>query len=311
MTTIAQTLASLQIGQPVTSSGLTMFPLLQAAPGSRNYLLLDEALESGLADVTEISEGGSVPELLFLNRSDHDILLVDGEELVGAKQNRVINLSIMVGARTQVTIPVSCVEMGRWSWQSKRFSAGKRNLHASARSAKMRGISESLERDFSRASAEVQSEIWRSVDEKLVHYCIDSGTSALHDLYESTEEQLLPVRSAFTAVESQIGTAFAVAGRLIGIDLFDDHTTLAKMLPKLVDSYAFDALEWGVNKDNGSIAQAAAADVAKMLEQITQASASEYAAVGKGTDLRIRSDRLNAAALVVDGRVAHFSAFSN
>lgn len=83
---------------PISSENLTMVPLLTAAPAAPDYLLLDDALDAGLAEVTEISQGGSVPELAFRNRADRDILLVDGEELVGAKQNRVLNLTILVAA---------------------------------------------------------------------------------------------------------------------------------------------------------------------------------------------------------------------
>ncbi len=54
------------------------------------YLTLDEALAAKTATVTEVSESGSVPELYFQNEGDLPVLLLDGEELVGAKQNRVL-----------------------------------------------------------------------------------------------------------------------------------------------------------------------------------------------------------------------------
>ena len=93
---IAESLTALKLGEPQTHVDLTLFPLigdLEAAPG---YLLLDEALERHLVHVTEVSAGGRVPELAFENSSDETVLLVDGDELVGAKQNRVVNLSILV-----------------------------------------------------------------------------------------------------------------------------------------------------------------------------------------------------------------------
>ena len=308
MTTISYALDSLQIALPLSSNGLTMFPLLQPTP-ERQYLLLDEALEAGLAEITEISQGGSVPELLFVNRSDKDILLVDGEELVGARQNRVINLSILIGATTSVNIPVSCVEAGRWSWRSKRFSAGSRKLNASARSAKMRGISASMARDGLRASPQVQSTVWRSVESKMEAYACPSATSSLHDVYDSAEERLKPVRDAFLPVNNQIGAVFAVRGQIVGIDLYDAHSTLAKMLPKLVDSYAFDALERQAVGTNDLERAISMEEVETLLRQIGQIDARQYVGVGKGIDLRIQSDAVHAAALVVDGHLTHFSAF--
>src|SRR5258706_5718941 len=152
MTTISATLESIHTGAPASSNGLTMFPLLSGSASAPGYLLLDEALEAKLAEITEISQGGSVPELFFDNHSDRDILLMDGEELVGAKQNRVLNLTIQVGAGAKLNIPVSCVEAGRWAWRSRQFTSGKRKLNASARSAKMRGVSRTLAREGGRAS---------------------------------------------------------------------------------------------------------------------------------------------------------------
>ena len=114
MQALSSTLKALEIGAPIATGPLTVFPLLRADAPPAAYALLDEALDAGLAEVTEISDGGSVPELLFRNKSDRDILLVDGEELVGAKQNRVLNLTILVGAFQEVKIPVSCVEASRW-----------------------------------------------------------------------------------------------------------------------------------------------------------------------------------------------------
>ncbi len=61
--------------------------------------------ESPRARVTEVSEAGSVPFLQVANGADRPLLLLDGEELIGAKQNRILNTTVLVAARTEVTIP--------------------------------------------------------------------------------------------------------------------------------------------------------------------------------------------------------------
>ena len=58
------------------------------------YLLLDEALSKNLMEVVELDNDGSVPELKVVNKSPEMILILDGEELVGAKQNRIVNTTI-------------------------------------------------------------------------------------------------------------------------------------------------------------------------------------------------------------------------
>ena len=106
------------LGQPQVVHNLTLYPLLAEGPPEAGYRVLDEALAAGCTRVTETSEGGSVPELRFKNDCEIPVLLLDGEELVGAKQNRILNLTLLVGAHQDIVIPVSCVEAGRWSAQS-------------------------------------------------------------------------------------------------------------------------------------------------------------------------------------------------
>jgi hypothetical protein len=78
----------------------------------------------GEARVTEVSEAGSVPFLQVANGADRPLLLLDGEELIGAEQNRILNTAVLVAAHTEVTIPVSCVEQGRWGYRGRQFRPG-------------------------------------------------------------------------------------------------------------------------------------------------------------------------------------------
>jgi hypothetical protein len=68
------------------------------------------------------------------------VLIVEGEELMGAKQNRVVNVTILVAAGAELVIPVSCVEQGRWHYRSEKFSSGARMMHSSLRRAAQEGM---------------------------------------------------------------------------------------------------------------------------------------------------------------------------
>ena len=107
-------LPEILVGDPIEYESLTVFPLIGRAGSSVNYLLSDEALAAGSVTVEEIGEGGSVPELTVNNQTDGLVLFPEGEELRGAKQNRVLNTSVLVAAKSKIKIPVSCVEQGRW-----------------------------------------------------------------------------------------------------------------------------------------------------------------------------------------------------
>jgi len=95
MTEVADLVANLSLGEAQTFRNLAVVPLIDASRGPAGYLTLDDALARGLTEITEVSEAGSVPQLKLTNRGDGQVFLLDGEELAGAKQNRILNLSIL------------------------------------------------------------------------------------------------------------------------------------------------------------------------------------------------------------------------
>src|SRR6266446_4168869 len=98
MPSVQETLESIRIDRPSTFRNLTLFPVIGRNGTTPDYVTLDEALAQKTARVTEVSEGGSVPELRFANDAESSVFLLYGEELIGAKQNRVLNVSILVPA---------------------------------------------------------------------------------------------------------------------------------------------------------------------------------------------------------------------
>ena len=115
---LAATLASVELGVPVTVDNLTMIPLLARQPREPkiDYIVLDEAMAAGEVEITEISDEGSVPDLRVINRGAKPVLILDGEELLGAKQNRVVNLTILVPAHAELSERSS----PRVSWSERK-----------------------------------------------------------------------------------------------------------------------------------------------------------------------------------------------
>ncbi len=115
MWTLQEEFSRIEIGRSSQFRNLTLFPLIRRRVPIQelDYLLLEDGIAQGKVRVTELHAGGSVPELRLENNADLPVLLVDGEELVGAKQNRVLNLTILAPAKHTTVIPVSCVEAGR------------------------------------------------------------------------------------------------------------------------------------------------------------------------------------------------------
>src|ERR671937_2837604 len=110
----------LQLGEPIEHRGIVIAPLFPRVDPKADYVTLEEALPLGFR-VTEVDASGAVPELLAVNPLDKPVLLYDGEELLGAKQNRILNVTVLVAPKRETRIPVSCVEQGRWHARSASF----------------------------------------------------------------------------------------------------------------------------------------------------------------------------------------------
>src|SRR2546422_3226681 len=124
------------------AAGLQVFGLKWPSASGHDYLTLDEALEQQALEVTEVDAGGRVPTLKVANKSGRMVFLMAGEELVGGKQNRVLNASMMVPAKGDLPVPVTCVERGRWGYKSQRFSSGTTSSHGHLRMMMSRQRSE-------------------------------------------------------------------------------------------------------------------------------------------------------------------------
>lgn len=282
MTTIQATLAGLRVGAAVRHQNLTMYPLFAARDIEPDYLTLDEALGAGQCRITETSHAGTVPELAFENLSSKPVLLLDGEELVGAKQNRVLNLTILIGGMCKVTIPVSCVEQGRWHHQSGSFASGERTLYARGRAAKMEQVSMRLAANMGPRSD--QGAIWDDIAQKSARLGVRSHTGAASEMYESRRGTSEEFRRAIRWQKGQVGALFAINGEIAGIDVFESSAVLVKVMPKLVESYALDAIDVEVANE----AHLPLQHVQGFLEQLGSAKAQAFAAVGQGEDLRYR-----------------------
>jgi hypothetical protein len=304
-TPVTAALSSVVVGPPVMFRTITMYPLLTRDPGARRapgYRILDDALALGLVEVTEVSEQGSVPNLRVVNRSPDRILIVDGEELVGAKQNRVVNLTILVNAHSELTIPVSCVEAGRWRLRSRTFSSAPRTQYASGRAKRMAQVTASMKTAGRHYSD--QSEVWADIADMSVRLKSSSPTGAMSAIFSDHATFIDQCAASMPVADNQVGAIFMIGSRVVGADLFDAPETMSKLLPKLLRGVAVDALD-----AEGTEEPTGANSIELFLAAVAAASVHEAPAVGGGLDLRLTSQGVTGAALVDEGSVVHLSAF--
>lgn len=298
-----------RVGRAVSRRNLTIFPIFADQPVvSADYLPIGAAIRTGVGKVTEISEAGSVPKLAIENLGVIPVLIIDGEELLGARQNRIANLTILAPGKQTIPIPVSCVERGRWGYQggttsqAREFTESPDVMFHQARAQKMKDVSDSMMRVGARMSD--QGAVWNAIGMISSKLGYNSPTHAIRDVYENHKTHIEDYLKDIEPAKGQIGAIFAINGCAAGVEIFDSPDTLATYLPKIMRSYALDALA-----NQTAVAGADEGEATRLLDSILDLEAQSFPAVGLGEDLRIESAGITGGALSYGGQVVHLAAF--
>jgi hypothetical protein len=290
--------------EPQQDSTLQVFGLRWQSESSLCYITLDEAMSAGTLEVTEVSEGGSVPTLKVTNKSGAMAFLMAGEQLIGAKQNRVLNVSLMVPAETTIGVPVSCVEAGRWNYRSPQFSSEGTMSHGQLK--KMLSIQTRESYRASGTPSSDQGAVWGEVSRKLAAMGSASDSEAFDQVYKDHQARLNDLMGRLLPPEDCHGVIFAVAGQIAGADLFDQPATLGKLWTKLVRAFALDALE----TQQAPAPPVTTDDVDRWLRTSASAKAEPFPSPGLGCDYRLEGPGLFGSALFVDDQVVHVELFA-
>jgi hypothetical protein len=294
-----------KVGRKQYHRNLAVYPLLSKYTVGLEYITLDEALAEGLIDVVERDEAGFVPELKVVNKSPCMILILDGEELVGAKQNRIVNTTMLIQGKSTTVIPVSCVEQGRWAYDSPVFSSEERLMAAQLRAKKSEQVHRSIRRSDGFRSD--QSAIWEEISSKAARMEADSPTMAMSEIYKKKISLLADYVEHFRLVEMQVGAVFMINGEVVGLDTFGKTETFGKVIRKLIESYALDAIDWS-GKD--SFGKTLKSKVTKFLWAANNATVECHRSVGLGTDIRLESRTITGFAMAHEEKILHLSVFA-
>lgn len=308
MTSITtEILESIEIGKPRHHENLTVHPINYQGAAGPKYLSLDEALKKGDLVITEVSASGSVNDLAIQNKSRTAVLILDGEELQGAKQNRVVNTTIMVAAGSQMTVPVSCTEQGRWSYNSPRFGSTEHIMRHDVRSRKMSTVHVSL--DKGRGYASDQGKVWKEIRVMGAESGVHSPTGAMSDTFARYRESMNEFVKAFPVQEDQAGLLAFVDGRLAGCDLVSRPQAYRQLHAKLLRSYAVDAVVQKPRPVRPASEEIQGDRVADFLAAVAQCEDQTFSSVGQGYDVRFVGPDLIGSALLVEGSAVHAAFF--
>ena len=217
-------------------------------------------------------EGAEVNRLVLVNNSKRPLLLLAGEVVSGGKQDRVIGKDRIVPAESDpIDLSVFCVEHGRWVASSEHFGAsqamygsasGGSQPHAPAPMAIM--VQPSVR---GKAMGDKnQQEVWDEVSKQKVAMAeqvtvsvnaapveLDRTTSYAkvnenQEVRKQVDAIARPIEQSYQSLIRQlrdrnaVGVVVAVSGRIIWADVFASSDLLAKYWPKLVRSYAAEAI---------------------------------------------------------------------
>jgi hypothetical protein len=279
---------------PVSYRNLTIFPVRGsdlAAAG--DYLTLDEGLRRGTVIITEKGtegfagaryprgnaprqqriaarrggDGATVSELALINKSGKKLLLLAGEVVVGGKQDRIVQEDrVIPPVSTPVALDVFCVEQGRWQPQRASGGAGRGGVGAPVAAAapdNFRGLG-AISHPRLRAAAQDKKEqgaVWGEVRANNAKLGTSNSTETYREVYSSPKvaAQIEDYVSALRREVLQpgvVGVVVARNGEPVWAEVFAGHALFASYWPKLLKSFAVDAVGDYADERRPSIEQA-------------------------------------------------------
>jgi hypothetical protein len=219
----------------------------------------------------------------------------------GAKQNRILNTSVLIAAHSKIKIPVSCVEQGRWRYRSKHF--GSSGTHSSSKLRHFLKMSVSRSVSEKRGHHSDQGKIWEEVARQQKSLGTSSATGAMSDTFDAYKERLVECQNSLQYVDGASGMAVAIGKKVVAVDIFDKPSTCGKVWDRLMSGYVLDALEEQVEQG-----QAGATDVEQLLATASDLPWEKADPVGEGEEYRAcRGEEVHASALTFHETPVHFS----
>ena len=292
---LARWLGRVKLGPAQPVGALEISPLVLVGEPGEPFLLLHEAIAAGALEVTEQGEG-NVSEVIAHNRGARPILILEGESIRGAKQNRVITVDVLVAAGTSVTVFVGCVEQGRWERSKAPFAASSMPVEPMLRAANKMESMHGGKID--------QGRLWREVAGKLGSAGVASDSQSYLAYMDEYRERAEQGARALAAVEGQVGILVLAGGRLVGLDLLGHPRNWGALAHRLASSYVLGSLA-----EAPGLAPRAHRSREEWLQAIAASPMKARASAGLGQQVVLSDPALVGGGLWYDDRPAHLAVF--
>jgi hypothetical protein len=281
---------NIEIGQPVFLRNLLIHPISGPSENGIEISSLEDILSDAGCEFNEL-EPPDINRISFFNNADSPVLMLDGEEVIGSLQNRILAGSTLAMARVKTEIPVICAEEGRWE-SIGSFGTGYCSYPTIRAILSRRG----------KKSNGLQKKIWHEIERKLTVTKTLSTTSSMHDIYNNLEDEVTRYLEDFQGLDPGTIGFIGIAGRkILGCDMFLNNAVYRRFEKKLMRSYALDAIEY--RKTSGG-----RIDAHEFLEGIIN-SVNKKKLPRNTHHFTIKDSRAAGQGSFADGRVVHLSAF--
>ena len=218
---------------PVASLGPCQILAVTARDSQRalEYVLAAKAMAEKDLVIEEISRHGSVPTLLVQNQLEMPVLILEGDLLIGGKQNRLSNSSVLIPKKTTMPLPVSCIEHGRWRHKSPRpESTRPESPRPESFAPSDDCIAAPVHRELKRAKlssrpTSVQAKVWDSIEDMQQARAYCSKTSDHEELLKISRSELEEFLESTRCPDDAVGVAVVVGEESYALDLFDQPET--------------------------------------------------------------------------------------
>lgn len=295
-----------RLGAPFTHNNLTVFPVLaDESTANADLITLDEGLRSGKVTITELGadgqahtinrrqmgDGAEVNRLALTNKSGKALVLIAGEMILGGRQDRIVGHDCIIeSSNVPVPLDVFCVEHGRWSggvaFGRGAGAGGATGNGQGASSGSGAGAGHTIGgmvapmalpniREKAQAKKS-QDEVWSAVAETVTVNATSSSTGDLNSVYQDkrVNTKLDGYERAFKdrlSARSIVGVVAAIDGKIVSADVFANHSLFQAYWPKMLRSYALEA----VSTTKAAAQQVSKSDAEAFLARVQGNNASD------------------------------------
>ncbi len=269
---------------------------------SFNYIAGPDAIEKGMVTISEVSEGGSVQRLYAVNNSKEYVFFSDGDVLVGAKQNRVLQVSILLEPESKTIIPVNCVEQGRWSYRTRNFNSADFVLTPKFRKRK-------LDLVYDDEWPLIQREVWNYVRDLSNISRTDSATDDFVEIGKKIIRDKDDVINSFKCDKDANGVAMFLNKELNQIEMYNRKEIYCRYFKKLINSFIIDAFNF-IKKAQEKVEMDFERELNNILESISKIEKDITTTAGAGNFYTFRNV-YTGAELIFNEHLIHRVAFLN